>query len=100
MYELSPTEHKKLLKDKITKTHKKVIPCLEDASNLQAKHIAKGIKLDDTIECTAKNPVFIMLKDHKTNLRRSTCCQLLNPCKPEFGKITKLLLEKSEHVFS
>ena len=50
MYELSPTEYKKLLKANITKAYKKATPCLEDAINLEAKQIAKGIKLDDKIE--------------------------------------------------
>ena len=40
MYELSPTEDKKLLKDTITKTYIKPTPRLEDAINLEAKLIA------------------------------------------------------------
>ena len=80
--------------DNITKTYKKATPRLEEAIKLEAKEIAKGIKLDDKIECTAKNPAFITLKDHKTNFRTSTPCRLLNPCKSELGKISKLILEK------
>ena len=43
---------------------------MEDAISLEAKQIAKGIKLDDKIECTAKNPAFITLKDHKQILEQ------------------------------
>ena len=68
---------------------------MEQAINLEAKLIAKGTKIDDKIECTAKNPAFIMLKDHKTNLRTSTPCWSLNPCKSELGKISKMILEKA-----
>ena len=39
-----------------------------------------------------KNPAFITLKDHKINFRTSTPCRLLNPCKSELGKISKLIL--------
>ena len=78
MYEISPTGYKKLLKDKINKTYEKATPRLEDAINLVAKQIAKGIKLDYKIECTAKNRTSIMLKDHKANFRTSTPCRLLN----------------------
>ena len=60
-----------------------------DAINLEAKQTAKGINLDDKIECTAKNPASIMLKDHKANFRTSTPSWLLNPY-----KISKLILEK------
>ena len=35
MYGLSPTEYKKLLKDGITKTYKKVTPCLENDINFE-----------------------------------------------------------------
>ena len=95
MYELSPTEYKKLLKDGITKTYKIATPCLENAINFEAKQIAKSIKLDDTIECTVKYPAFITLKDHKTNFRTSTPCRLLNPCKSELPRISKMILEKA-----
>ena len=65
---------------------------LEDAINLEAKQIAKGIKLGDRIEFTAKNPT---LKEQKANFRRSTPCLLLNPSKSELGKTSKLILEKA-----
>ena len=68
---------------------------MEDAINLEEKQIAKGIKLDDKVECTAQNQVFITLKDLKTSFRISTPCRLLNPCKSELGKISKLILEKA-----
>ena len=72
---------------------------MEDAIDLEAKQIAKGTKLHYQIECTAKNPAFITLKDHKTNFRTSTTCQLLNPCKSELGKISKKILEKANKYF-
>ena len=37
-------------------------PRLEHAINLDAKQNAKGIKLDNKIEGTAKNPAFFTLK--------------------------------------
>ena len=65
MYGLAPTEYKKILKGNITKSYKKATLCLEDAINLEAKQTAKGIKLDNKIECTAKNPAFTTVKDSK-----------------------------------
>ena len=41
--------------------HKKATPCLENAIYLEAKQIAKGIKLDDKIVCAAENLAFITL---------------------------------------
>ena len=42
-----------------------MIPRFEDAINLEARQIAKGINLDGKIEYSAKDPAFITLKDHK-----------------------------------
>ena len=50
----------------------------------------------DWLKCTAKNPTFITLKDHKTNFRTCTPCRLLNPCKSELGKISKMILETAK----
>ena len=33
------------------------------------------------------------LKDHKQNFRSATPCRLINPCKSELGKISKIILE-------
>ena len=61
-----------------------------------AKQIAKNIKLYDQIVCTAKSSAFITLEDpQKKKFRTSTPCRLLNPCKSELGKISKLILEKA-----
>ena len=47
------------------------------------------------IECLAKAPAFITLKDYKHNFHSSHACRLLNPCKSELGKVTKIILEKN-----
>ena len=72
---------------------------MEDAINQEAKKIGKGTKLDDKVECTAKNPAFTAVKDQKTSFRTSTSCRLLNPWKSELGKIGTLILEKANQYF-
>ena len=93
MYEVLPTEYKKLLHDKIKKTYRKSTPRLEKAINMEAKSIAKNINLDDRIDSLAKNPEFITLKDHKPNFRSSLPRRLINPSKNELGKVSKVFLE-------
>ena len=56
---------------KISPKHKKSTNRLGHAINMEAKHIAKNIKLDDRIETLAKATAFINLKDHKENFRSS-----------------------------
>ena len=57
-------------------------------------HIAKKLDLADRINTTAERESFITLKDHKDNFKNKPTCRLINPCKPEIGKISKQLLEK------
>ena len=78
---------------KISPKHKKSTNRLEHAINMEAKHIAKNIKLEDLIKSLAKAPAFITLK-HKENFRSSHPCCLINPSKSKLGKVSKVILEK------
>ena len=90
LYEIPPNDYKRLLHESITKTYKKSTKRLANAINVEAKHIAKKVKLDDHIESLAHTPAFITLKDHKENFRTSHSCRLINPSKNELGKISKV----------
>jgi len=37
---------------------------------------------------------FITLNDHKDNFTNKPSCRLINPCKPEIGKISKKILDR------
>ena len=76
-----------------TKTYKKSTKRLENAINMEAKHIAENIKLDDHIESLAQTPATITLKDHEENFRTSHPCPLINASKSELGKVRKVILE-------
>ena len=66
---------------------------------MEAKNIAKKIQLSDRIECLAKTPAFITLKDHKDNFQSSFHCCLINPSKSELGKVSKSILENiNQHL--
>ena len=52
------------------------------------------IDLIKSIIIINKRESFITLKDHKENIKNKPTCRLINPCKPEIGKISKQLLEK------
>ena len=60
---------------------------------MEAKNIAKTIRLSDKIEWLAKTPAFITLKDHKDNFQSSLHCRLINSSKSELGKVSKSILE-------
>ena len=50
IYEMPTEYHEKLLKNNITKTYRKAPPKLANSVNLEAKQIARNLKLADRIE--------------------------------------------------
>ncbi|PFX28035.1 hypothetical protein AWC38_SpisGene7288 [Stylophora pistillata] len=91
---MNPSSYDKLLQENITKTYKKSSDHLVDKLDSQSAKIAERLKLDDRIEKLAKEDAFITLKDHKPNFQDNPSCRLINPSKPETGKISKHLLDE------
>ena len=87
---MPPETYDKLLTDNVTATYKTATKSIKRKIDLEAKSIAKNLKLDDRIECLAERNAFLTLKDHKENLATSPKCRLLNPAKSEIGTISKL----------
>ena len=79
-------EHKKRLKENITKTYKKASEKLQKSINLKAKFIASKLKLSDRIEKHAEAHAYVTLKDHKENFRSKPSCRLINAPKNKIGK--------------
>ena len=72
---------KYLILENIAKTYQKLPKKLQIAINLEAKNIAKYLKLPNRIGHTAKFEAFIILKDHTENFVNKLICQLFNPRK-------------------
>ena len=89
LHKIAPNDYKRLLHENIIKTYKKSTKRLENAINMQAKHIAEKIKLDDRIESLAPAPAIITLKDHKENFRTSHPCCLIIHRKASWVKLAK-----------
>ena len=58
----------------------------------------KKLDLALRINTAAERESFITPKDHKDNFKNKLTCRLINPCKPEIGKISKHLLQKIVNV--
>ena len=69
LYKAAPQEYNKLLKDNITKSYKKSTDRLEKIINMETKNISKKNQLSDRIECLARTPAVITLKDHKDDFQ-------------------------------
>jgi len=73
--------------DLITKTYKKISNDEVSSITSEDKAMAEQMELDDRITIAAKKPAFITIKDHKANYMTNPTCRLINPTKPEIGKL-------------
>ena len=89
IYKMPPDSHDKMLLENVTSAYKLAPSNTERKINLEAKSIAKSLKLQDRIECIAEKTAFITLKDHKENFNTAPKCRLLNPAKSEIGIVSK-----------
>ena len=90
---MPPDQYKTLLNNNITKTYRNADPNAKRNIDQEAKRLSKELKLEDRMECYAKRPAFITLKDHKGNFKSNQKCRLINPTKSEMGIVGKKYLE-------
>ena len=65
MYKIKTEKYKKLLRDNITSSYKKVDQNTVDEINQEAKDIANKLKIADRVETLNENDSYITLKDYK-----------------------------------
>ena len=98
MYKVPKDNYNKLLKDNTTAAYRKSDPKNKKSIDLEAKAIAKEMKLDTRIDRLAEKDAFVTIKDHKDNFPNTIKCRLVNPAKTEIGKISKKHLENTNLV--
>ena len=93
-YKVDAEKYNELLEREIHKEYKKVTPI--EAKNVEngQKNIVKNLDLEDRVFETTQRQAFATLKDHKSNFENNPKVRLINPSKPEIGRIAKQLLEK------
>ena len=64
--------------------------CLQTYSN----SIKSQLEISDRVYSLSCRNAFITIKDHKDNFLNNTKCRLINPAKPETGKISKKILTR------
>ena len=66
-----------------------------------SKEIEEKPSIDDRLEKMKENETFITVKDQKDRFPHRVLCRLLNTSKTNIGKISKVLLDKTNSaVFS
>ena len=97
-YLMEPDKYKELLNKNIQSEYKK--EDIENVKIVEAEHqdTVKDLGLEERVFKTTARSAFITVKDHKENFLNNTQSRLLNPTKPEIGKISKQILENVINV--
>ena len=81
-----------LLEKNVHKEYKKETSHKLKNTNSIHKRIVHQWKIQDRVFQTTPRQAFITLKDHKDSFENNPSCRLLNPAKPEIGRISKKIL--------
>ena len=95
LYKIPVPVYKKMLRNVVTETYKissqnKVAQVNKDTLNLIQTHEAG---LETKVEVFTQTEAFISVKDHKNCFPQKVDVRLINPAKPQLGKITKIKLQ-------
>ena len=85
--------YKNLFKNNTISLYQKADDLVLKNFNVEAKLIAKKFKLDDRIESDSLRDTFITFQDDKETFSNYPKCRLINPAKPEIGKISNGFLD-------
>ena len=92
-YKLETPVYYDLLERNISKSYKKSQLSTIHTIHAEDNNITAKLGIDDRVESTASKEAFVTLKDHKPNFCNKPSCRLINPTKPEIGKISKQILD-------
>ena len=91
---MEPNDYKKLLEKEINKEYKKMSPNELKNVAITQENVVKKFELEDRVFETAERQCFATVKDHKENFPNNVTARLINPMKPESGKISKQILDE------
>ena len=66
--------------------------------NKETNVLTEKLKINDRVQCTAEKEAFITSKDHKPNFPKNLACRLLNHCKSQIDKVSKVYLENINNL--
>ena len=93
-YKMNPKDYDKFQYNHVKKDYKLAPEDAVKNTNLGDRDIAKELDIDDRVPLTVPRESFVTAKDHKDTFENRPQARLLNPCKPELGRVSKQLLEK------
>ena len=93
-YKVPKPQHDQIISNNVTKDYKKCDSSVTNEINNEAKAIATKLNIEKRINSLTEQQCFITIKDHKEDFRTNPKYRLINPAKPELGRISKKILER------
>ena len=92
-YLVPPKKYLSMIDKEIQKNYKKETP--ENVKEVNSEHAktATELEIGDRVFKTAPREAFITLKDHKSDFPTNPKVRLINPSKPELGRVAMLILD-------
>ena len=94
LYLVKPNRYRELLQKSVHKEYKKSCDDNVLSDEKADLKMAKKLNIADRVHRTAKRDSFVTVKDTKPGFRSNPQCRLLNPTKPELGRVSKKMLDK------
>ena len=97
-HKMTPQVYKQLLDKSIQKEYKKAPPRTVKSVNKTHSSIVEVLELQDRVFRTTEREPFITIKDHKENYQNNPSCRLINPSKPEIGRISQRITARINKI--
>ena len=97
-YLIGKADYERLLEKNINDNYKKEDTKNVDEVTIEHQKVVTKLGLEERVFKTTPRTAFISVKDHKENFQNDPKCRLLNPTKPEIGRISKRILENVINV--
>ena len=96
LYKVPVPTYQKMLRDEVTKKYRVCSQNEVAKANKEFLEIIESYEpgLETRIEVFSQGQAFITFKDHKPNFPSKIDVRLLNPAKPQIGKVTKVKLQE------
>ena len=86
--------YEEIMTRNITKCYKKSDPNRIKNVTKEQKEIVHQLDIDNRVFKTSQRESYVTLKDHKQGYENSPTFRLINPTKPEIGRVSKQILQK------
>ena len=97
-HKMAPQKYTELLEKSIHKEYKKAPPDVLKNIKKSHKQIVSELELEDRVFQTTERQPFVTIKDHKANYQNNPTCRLINPSKPEIGRISQQITKRINYI--